>query len=170
MKEYRVRDGKHDFRPVDGTGIIGWWKREFNFKVVFTDSCRYILEQGDQKSWNKGGGISFCIASKKKKSVMWAWRYNPALGVIELSPYYHHKGEVHYAETLRQQPIQVEIGEVVYVRIFKRRSEWIVDIEAGAKGWIEPTGLTGWPLVTIGLWFGGKMPAPQNMNLFLKKY
>lgn len=31
------------------------WKKEFMISkiVVFTDSCRYILDKGDQHDWNK---------------------------------------------------------------------------------------------------------------------
>jgi hypothetical protein len=58
----------------------------------FTDSCRYILDKGDQFDWNKLVGFILGIFGIHKNSFRFVWRYNPDIDKIEIAAYWYIDG------------------------------------------------------------------------------
>lgn len=170
-KTYTVKRGRHDFKPTDSFYLVAPWNKEVNFKVKFLDTCAYYLRGEDQKDWNKGGGFSFSLFSNLKNSVMWAWRYAPETRKLELSAYWHENGETHYAETENSAPVIVGFNEEIEIRIYKPGVHWYVDFtRKNGSLYSVQTGLKGWPIRPIGLYFGGNNVAPKGMDVSVLRY
>ena len=169
MRKYTVQAGKHDFRPVDSLGIVAPWVKEATYKVRFGPDCAYTLPGEDQADWNKGGGFTFSLFSNTKNAVMWAWRWSPAIGRIQLCAYWHKGGKAFYAETENDFPFAVALVEDLVIRIFKTGKVWAVQFTAANGTFSRITTATGTPVRPIGLWFGGNRPAPKEMSIFLDR-
>lgn len=169
MKSYKVKKGKHDFKPTDSIGIANPCLKEIKYKVVFTESCKYILPGEDQDDWNKGGGVSFSLLSNRKNSVMWAWRYKPVFDRIQLCAYWHENGVAHYAETENDFPFACNPGEEITISIRKAGKDWFVDFRAHDGYFQKPVTAKGTPIRPIGVYFGGNRPAPQDIEIFIHK-
>ena len=59
---------------------------------MFTDSCKYLLDENDQLDWNKLYGVSFGLFGIHKNSVRFVWRYNPEINKIQIGAYWYLNG------------------------------------------------------------------------------
>lgn len=85
---------KHCHRPFPFK-IVGLTKETDNIikrTFVFTESCMYLLDDGDQYDWNKLYGVSLGLFGIHKNSVRFAWRYNPETCRIEIAAYWYING------------------------------------------------------------------------------
>jgi hypothetical protein len=92
MRSYKVKKGKHDFKPTDSIGIANPCLKEIKYKVIFTESCKYILPGEDQDDWNKGGGVSFSLLSKPGTQSCGLGDGGRKLTAIQLCAYWHGTG------------------------------------------------------------------------------
>lgn len=128
---------------------IFWHKKSNSITLVFDESCRYNLENGFQRSWNKiyGKGIpiwKFIDGSfKRKRETLLAWRYNEIIDKIEIAEY----SRKDYNLMPRKILGTLKIGQT------KTFSLEFLNKEKG---------------LTICPYFGGKKPAPHNMYFKLK--
>lgn len=97
---------------------------------VFTNSCRYVLQNGDQSDWNKltGFTLGWKISTNAvhDNSIRIAWRYNTETGLIELCWYVYRNG----------------------VRIYEEKNIWRVRVGDSVKVMIDKT-FSGYYYVTI---------------------
>jgi hypothetical protein len=174
MRTYTVKAGKHDFWPPELRTPYNLNRLEYlEWVVIFDASCAYHLPGEDQKDFNKGGGISFDLLSNTRNAVMWAWRYNPQVDQIELCGYWHNAGIRYIGEGPELWQMRVNFGERVKVRIYRQGQSWRVKftrldvdkepMESVEAGQVIYTGKYGY---RIGLWFGGNLPAPTDMEVW----
>lgn len=109
------------------------------YRFKFDESARYNHKDHDQKDWNKLIGVKRKFFKPMYDSVMLAWRYDIEKDVIQLTDYYHIKG---------QRIIDTDIKEV-------KINEWF-DVKITnpfKKGWL------------ILNWFGGQKKAPHKISI-----
>lgn len=183
MKRYTVKKGRHGFRLLGVFPIIPKIiKRPIlaSWLVTFGEGCDYLLPGADQQDWNKGGGVSFDLLTNHIDSVMWAWRYNPALELVELAMYAHVDG-LRWVARNELRPSEGEIlnriaiGETARISLKVDYEEGNYDMNIQVVGDNE-----SYPGIipfthekeiarTIGVWFGGNNPAPNKMDLFIER-
>lgn len=183
MNRYTVKKGRHVFK------LFGWIpvapqfvKRPtlISWLVRFDEGCDYLLPGADQQDWNKGGGVSFDLLTNHIDSAMWAWRYNPALELVELAMYAHVDG-LRWVARNEIRPSEGEvlnriaIGETARISL---KIDWEggnYDMSMQVVG--DNESYTGNIQFThdkqmgrmIGTWFGGNNAAPNKMNIYIKR-
>lgn len=183
MNKYAVKKGRHVFK------LAGWIpvmpriiKRPtlISWIICFGDGCDYLLPGADQQDWNKGGGISFDLLTNHIDSIMWAWRYNPALELVEMSMYAHVDG-LRWVARNELRPSEgevlnrVAIGENARISLKIDWDECNYDMNIQVVGEDE-----SYPGIipfthdkhtgrTIGAWFGGNNPAPNKMSIYIER-
>ena len=177
MRRYTIRPGKHDFFPPE----IPWIRRKptyLRWEVHFSVNSRYKLPGADQQDWNKGGGLSFNMLNNHKDSTMWSWRYNPELGLMELSTYSHLAGAISKGQDGEDKPVftapigrdhprtiielKIDYTQNRYIWVFsaKNMTTAIVVVPfSHSKSWTKD----------LGLWFGGNQEAPKRIDIYLEK-
>ena len=142
-------------------------KKMFVWEVVFTDSCRYHLNpKNEQDDWNKLCGIKYWFFSPRYNTAMIGWRYNPKTDRIEFCAYYHIDGSTEFTDTL----MSAEIGKPCRfnLHIHSHNYEWVLQSEdenfVVNKKMFFHTKKVCW---NIFHWFGGTLPAPQNVTINL---
>lgn len=133
--------------------------------VVFDESCRYSLPQGDQSDWNKLFGFSLGLGGIHKDSFRFVWRYDPKTDKIEIGYYGYMNGAVKY-DTFTSVDFGKEIKLLVAVEShgnyvsasysdrhgnFKTQDFYMVRNPFFAWG--------------CGLYFGGNRTAPHKMTV-----
>lgn len=141
------------------------WKKEFMISkiVVFTDSCRYILDKGDQHDWNKLFGFFYGIFGIHKNSVRFVWRYDPIMDKIEIAAYYYSDGQRIYTIV---KIVDINTPVVLTISRIKESIMMSCDgiIKDGMK--IQSNKLA----FGCGLYFGGNRRAPQNITIKMCDY
>lgn len=136
------------------------FKKVMEREYVFTDSCKYILNGGDQEDINKLFGLSsFRVHSN---SIRVGWRWNPLLSKIELFSYSYLNGVRTYnkiGETNVNTPIKLKIKVNKEDTVFWVGNELKDVVKTKLKGL----------LLILGLYFGGNQVAPQNIEINEKK-
>ena len=168
MKTHIFKKGKHSLTPGEPFKL---WQpadvKTLQWKVRFDETCRYILPRSEQEDWLKGGGIALDLFNNNRNAIMWGWRYNPDTDKIELCLYAHPGKDRYFTEPL----LSVEIGTTITARIYKlSASVWIVEFIAGEKRDKASVTIKANPFVCrrIPAWFGGTLPAPQDVNWHLE--
>lgn len=111
MKRIKIRKGFH--RPLslipacfrymgDSKG-----SQKIAMTLVFTDSCRYYLNGGDQRDWNKLFGFGYGWKGIHQNSARFVWRYDPGTDKIEIATYYYINGQREY-EIVRKVSLNKE--------------------------------------------------------------
>lgn len=174
MKKYTIQPGRHDFRPPEFPSIYCARRiKRLHWKFRFAADCMYHIPGEDQYDWNKGGGISFHLFRNNRDNMMWAWRWNPRKGMIDITAYSNN------ADMPNGRFIGWGNGQVMMTIYPEEVGEVI----------IEPYGIAGWNFTfrrsgkeisnhcvhgtrrnwriakRLGLWFGGNQPAPQQMTV-----
>ena len=175
LKIYTVKAGKHDFFPPElrtphlSRGLSWTWE------VVFDATCRYIMPTGHQDNINKGGGFSMDVLSNKRNGVMWGWDYNVENDAVELSQYVNRNGAYEVGYEGRQMQLGVPIGSRARITItYIGKNNWQFDFAhlnadkqpiASARSYANiKTSAIVW---RIGLYFGGSVPAPNDMQVWV---
>lgn len=170
MKKFIIKEGRH--RPFSlipacikgmciGDSII-------KKKVMFTQSCRYYLNNGDQQDWNKLFGVCFGLFGIHKDSARLVWRYNPQYDVIEIAVYYYKDGTRTF-----QKVFDVAIGEERTFEMELYHSEGFTYVATFVD---ECTQLDNerfdkdnYIALGCGLYFGGNQTAPHDIEIKMKK-
>lgn len=111
---------------------------------------------------------------------MWAWRYNPAVELVELAMYAHVDGsrwiarnEIHPSEG--EVLNRIAIGETARISLKVDYEEGNYDMNIQVVGdnesypGIIPFTHEKETARTIGAWFGGNQAAPNKMHIFIKR-
>lgn len=167
MTKHTFKTGKRTLSPCEPVQI--WQPGKFSsieYIVRFDETIRYKLPGEEQWDWLKGGGVSFDLFTNHRNSAMWGFRYNPDTDKVELNAYAHIKGKNYYTKPLAE----VAPGETFRVKICPGEGDiWIVNIITSAKDvkipWVIP--IRAWFYRRIPAWFGGTLPAPQDVNMYL---
>ena len=138
LKTYKIRRGKH----YSGFRFIPFYKRSsLTAYVCFTDSCRYYTIDNQLKEQvNKLFG--FGSINHHKRSYRIGWRYNASKDMIDLFEYKYEHG---YRTIFKFDSIR--IGQTKKITVFSRKYIY----------W----GKFLYP------YFGGKAPAPHDMEIKL---
>lgn len=168
MKKYMFKKGKRLLSPCEPLWLWQPGKfRSIEYTVQFGESIRYSLPDGEQLDWLKGGGISFDLLTNHRNSTMWGFRYNPDMDKVEINAYAHIGGLRTYTPWLAE----VAPGETFTVKIYPGEGDiWITEIITASKTtktqWVIPN--KAFIYRRIWAWFGGTLPAPQDVNMFLE--
>lgn len=129
--------------------------------MSFTESCRYILDGGDQGDWNKLCGINFTLPGQPLKAVMFGWRYNPESRLVEVAAYINDPVR---GRMMGEPMASFRIGATVRVHIRRLDSgKWMFSVWK-FEDWIEETYEVSFDNKigrSVAGWFGGNRPAPH---------
>lgn len=160
--------------------IFKYWRRPFPPRIVglnfiekdyiiksveFTDSCKYILDKGDQYDWNKLFGCSFGLFGIHKNSARFVWRYNPQTSKIEIAAYCYINGERHWSILY-----SVDVNTVMNYKISVLKDSVVFtvldDLVPVAKYQMHfDMNLKEAPKYECGIYFGGNRRAPHRMQI-----
>jgi len=183
MKEYNIKPGQSDFRPID-SGICNPFTSEIQYEVVFDESCLYTTnDRENQEDWNKGGGITNDWFSNTRNAAMWAWRGHKRSRVIELTPYWHVRGEDFYpnskaalAAGLVWEPIWIllplgvtKTDPITITMKWVPGGGWGIRIRYQDQNLYKIAGCGRRPWRWIGLWYGGNEKANQAMKAWMSR-
>ena len=162
----KVRKGKHGFKPYRLT--LRRKPELLASGVIFGEAAKYKLPYPDQADWNKGAGIAYRLLTNHKRSVMWAWRYNPFANSFEFTGYVHGKSgavvkeDKNFFSAAPGEPVGITVmvnpDHVTFMFQGTLEGKTIVlpiDFKPGRLG------------RGIGAWFGGNNPAPKNLSFEL---
>lgn len=166
MKKYTFKKGKRKLKPREPLQI--WQPGKFEsveYTVRFDETIRYSLPGEEQEDWLKGGGVSFNLFTNHKNSTMWGFRYNPKFDKVELNAYAHIDGNTYYTKWL----VDLAINETGKIKIYPGEGDiWITHFITDAKEvkipWLIPNKALFYR--RIKAWFGGTLPAPQDVNMY----
>lgn len=164
MGRYTVREGQHAFTPPVSLNIGRGWKR-IGWKCRLTESCVYDFGNADQADWNKLAGVSFHLSTNHKNSIMFGWRWNPALQVFDLNSYAHIAGETFMGgpavSVAPDTPFFVWM-EIDYAAAYVRLTFNVGDFTR--VEFVNFPDIPRWNR-EIGAWFGGNREAPHQMTI-----
>jgi hypothetical protein len=168
MKEYIVPQGQHAFKP--NIFSLGRNRQRLQGKAKFGPSCFYDQQYIDGKPYdgqNKLIGLQFHLSKKHENDAIISWACKE--GIIGVGDYWHVDGSA--GIWWRQPMIIVGPGQEFEwkieasikkntVDIFLRTeyTKWVrrrKEMNVGCWSWVLPP------------WFGGQLPAPQNMRLYI---
>lgn len=172
MKQHTFKTGKRTLTPCEPLQI--WQPGKFNgveYTVRFDETIRYRLPGEEKWDWLKGGGVSLDLFTNHRNSSMWGLRYNPDTDKVELNAYAHIDGNTYYTKWL----VDLAINEIGKIKIYPGEGDiWITHFITDTKEvkipWLIPNKALFYR--RIKAWFGGTLPAPQDVNIVLsfKKY
>lgn len=168
-----VKQGEHKFKPGFGIPIPDRNRQRLEGRVRFHPSCFYPQQYIDGKPYdgqNKLIGIQFSLTKKHQNDALISWAAKE--GLIGLGPYWHIDGSngIWWREPL----ITVVPMQWAYWKIEASIKKNTVDIflreENSIVGWVRTresmeVGCWSWKLPP---WFGGQLPAGQDMSLELE--
>lgn len=135
-----------------------------NKRIIFTDSCRYSLDGGDQDDWNKLFGFCFGIFGIHKNSARAVWRYVPESDHIEIALYTYINGERDY-----QICTSVPINSICTIDLSYNRQENSLRLHVGGVYCYLITRIVSFPdkpVFGCGLYFGGNRHSPHNIMIY----
>jgi hypothetical protein len=166
-----IEEGNHyDNRLFSSFPFIG--KSEFKKSVQFTESCAYTLPDYNSQDVNKLFGASFGFFAIHKHSARFGWRSSRSEGKIELLAYVYDKGVRNWDAQLRFPLVaSVAIGETVECSIKVTATSYIFSVKNGDETIgqlvaVPHSKIPSWGL-TASLYFGGALPAPQTIYVFM---
>lgn len=133
-------------------------------RVIFPDSCRYGLDNGDQDDWNKLFGFCFGVLGIHRNSARVAWRYVPESDHVELSLYTYINGERDYYICYN-----VPVNSICKVNLLYDRKEkrMILFVEGKFYSSVrKEVSFPDKPVFGCGLYFGGNRRAPHNIKIY----
>lgn len=147
-------------------------RKEFVKTVQFTESCAYTLPDYNQEDVNKLHGASFGLGAIHGSSARFGWRWSRSSQKIELLAYVYDRGIRNWDSQLRFPVVaSVAIGESVRCSLRVTPTAYVFHVTQGDQTLGQmvsvPHGrIPSWGL-TSSLWFGGALPAPQTIYVFL---
>ena len=137
-------------------------------KVTFNENCIYIFDDEDQWDWNKLFGVCFSITGIHQNSARFGWRYNPQIGMIELSTIVYKNGN-----PVRNAVANIAPNEEVKLEIkfdkFNDEVEvyfFVEDMYVG-EALLKPNSFRYYG---CGFYFGGNKVAPHKMSIKINKW
>jgi len=166
---FRIPAGRHYARPWRFG--INWNRKSFEWRVQFTDSCRYDLGTVDQLDTNKLCGVGYIFGLHHVDSARFGWRYVKETGQVEVMAYCYVN-----RERVIQHVAYCEIGKAYDLHLTKM-------VTAYFFACYEITGRScksvGTSLVQyfhekklgygLPVYFGGNRKAPQTITIQLQK-
>ena len=138
---------------------------EMSKRIMFTESCKYSLDKGDQTDWNKLFGFCFGFFGIHKNSVRAVWRYNPKSDLIEIALYYYKNGKRDYKICSA-----IPVNSLCYITLIYE--DFPKKIYLSVTG-VESKSVTVSVKLPIkkhvfgcGLYFGGNRRAPPNITIY----
>lgn len=178
MTPHTCKAGKHAFTPTYCRDYPAYWasrapmsrREKIGYKVRLRHTCRYDLNNVDQRDWNKLPGISFDYFDNHVNSAMLGWRWNTGKQLFEVAPYYHVSGNTFKAKTIGTVEPVAEVGvneEIIYAFYIEENSVQPVLFLPGNDVIYEKMEFSriGTPWRRIWAWFGGNRTAPHDMHL-----
>lgn len=164
---FRIPSGKHYARPFR-FGL--WWNRkQFTWKVTFTESCRYDLGTVDQLDTNKLCGVGYFPGFHHVDSARFGWRYNTSTSLIELLAYCYVNKEriikpIAACEIDKEYELRLYVGNGLY-------SLYATNPVTNAYAGYVTVRYTHRKKIQYGLWpyFGGNQKAPQEIKIELSR-
>lgn len=144
-----------------------------DWRIKFTDSCKYNHGDEDQLDWNKLCGIDFeSPFSTMRDTLMCGWRYNPQTDLFELNLYTHYNGDRWFSDTVATVKANEEF-EVMLVQGPQTKddfSQWTLmitkrDGSSGIEHRFNINSKFKWA-TEINFYFGGNKTAPHNMFIY----
>lgn len=137
---------------------IYWNKDDYNWNVIFTNSCKYDHGTNDQLDWNKLVGISNHL-NPRKDSLRIVWRYNKETDLFEIALYTEKNKEftaVEIASIKANEKLTINLKcYVTYALVEVKDKLFMASFQK------EPLTLR------LNPYFGGNLPAPHKMKLKL---
>lgn len=154
-----IKKGKHDF-SFDFPSFC-WNPSSQSYSITPLEGTDYnVLPDKDQWDWNKGGGFTFSLLSNTTYAVMWAWRYNPLLQVMEYALYTHDKS---YDERFKVELLgSAPINEIVVIELRVEKKEYVAKFNSSLVSTTlkAPKSHSRKLCRKIGMWFGGANNEP----------
>lgn len=160
--------------------ILKYWRRPFPPKIVglnfisddyilrsfeFTESCKYILDSGDQYDWNKLFGFSAGLFGIHNNSARFAWRYNPQTNKIEIAAYCYIDGE-RYWNIMHAVDVNTALNYKISVLKDSVVFTILDDLIPVAKYHMHfNINLKDAPKYECGIYFGGNRRAPHRIKI-----
>jgi hypothetical protein len=191
--EYTILPGAHaDTRWFSSWPLLGVKRRRW--RVRFGLSCAYLLPTYHQQNVNKLVGIAWSWLPIRtglplrlgrgkwsfpwdtpahRHSARWGWRWNPELARIELLAYCYVNGQRNWDQQLEfpvvarlacDEEAELELALVAghYEFTCRQTDGRVSHVRVPAPGVRSTLGFS------LGLFFGGALPAPQRIDLWLK--
>jgi hypothetical protein len=175
----KFKKGKHLTKAINRPRFNLFGNGSIVAKVRFTRDSVYMLDEENQKDWNKlSAGACFGFFPLVKQFQMhynssrWGWRYNPSIAAFELSPYFYVNGERFYAEILGIAPAVLYQDTDYYISIVPTEAGVVYTIEdvfGGVFSYVATNQVnltkSGWTAIP---YFGGTLPAPKDIEYNLE--
>lgn len=142
--------------------------RTLRFTAIFADGCAYMSDNHDvTDDINKLYGINYGW-HWHNNSVRIGWRYNAGLRMIELFMYSYVNGKREFEKLMN-----VNTFEAVHFTMFHARkvSKVVVEVKTEDGVWHTDAVMgikDSWIKFKLFPYFGGNMPAPQNMKILIR--
>ena len=138
-------------------------KTQFNWTVKFNRSAVYDIKEL-QGEINKLCGLGY-FPLDKKDSARFGWRYNKQKDKIELLGYCHIDGKI----SVNQQELPIMLLDfdreyILHLHILENSYMFCCDDKIVA---VPKTHKKKWAY-KLGFFFGGVLPAPHTMSVYLK--
>lgn len=181
MGIFKVKKGNHAYSPVVIRPLTFKKNTYYTVPVAarFDKSCAVDVSQGNDDQFNKLCGVAFNLLNPTRNSVMCGWRYNPTINKFELTPYWHDEtGKNHF---FTENLFTVDVDELFFV-------DFIITEDAKVKvaferertnnlvyNYYTEYTLSNSPVPKklarhINSWFGGQLPAPQDMSKYVGRF
>lgn len=161
-----IHKGKHRARPIR----LGFFfdRDFFRWKILFTPSCRYYLQTGDQLDTNKLIGVGY-LPGHHKHSARFGWCYNATTDLIELSAYCYVDGK-----RIIKRITDCEIGKEYRIELQITRWSYIFSsMIAGNLGLVDQVKIDHNHKkhfkYRLGTFFGGNMTAPHEIKIQIQR-
>lgn len=171
MNTYTVQKNEHKFKPGFGIPIPDRNRQRIEGRARFHASCFYDQQYIDGKPYdgqNKLIGLQFHLTKKHENDALISWACKE--GLIGVGPYWHVNGSD--GIWWRKPSIVVGHGQWFDWKIEASIKKNTVDIFLKTNGlnWVRTrqemqVGCWSWKLPP---WYGGQLPAPNNMSLELE--
>lgn len=162
MKLIKIKKGRHysnEFRPK----FFFKYPYSVRKKIMFTNSCKYVLNKQDQFDVNKLFGIGLSLRHHQN-SIRVGWRYSPTLDKIILSAYDYNFGDRSNFQLERL----VNIGEIVDIelRLNKGINSYSIYVNEKKECTIQYAFPFKYNIKTkLGFYFGGNNKAPHDIEI-----
>lgn len=135
------------------------------YNVRFNKSCRYDLDNLDQRDWNKLNGITNALFGNAQYSqtFMLAWRYNVVTEKFEVGAYLHDHPQQQRSTPEDNGCIWELDGETCVVRVILVKDIMVVYINEQQFN-IDTNIRFNWLTRATNPWFGGNNPAPKFIH------
>ena len=151
-----IKKGKHYTSIFYKFPWIHLFKRTFNKKFVFTDSCKYKFIEHPEDQFDANKLFGYHSGNIHKNSARFGWRYDDRTKMIELSSYVYINGE-RKIKALQQIPLNKEVEATLVFE--KTKVRWLINgvvmntIDLSLRS----------PLFVSGLYFGGNRTCDHDI-------